>query len=124
MKLILSIILGIALIISPASAAEFIATVPIVWTDNSPRPDLSVPDTGDGDTSLIYHEYGVQRGGFNGWVGDELARIEKAHAIGDPSANFADVHMWTSPEKLERISKEKKDGKFVKIIKRLKNKKA
>lgn len=104
--------------------SKFIATVPITWNGNSPRPDLSVPDDGTGDTSLKYHEGEIQLGGFDGWVGDELSRIEKAHAIGDPSANFADVHIWTSPEKMERISKEKKDGKFVKKIKSLKNDKA
>ena len=125
MKIICTVLLIIALFITPAGAATVIAEVRVDYSNavlvngmrQGLRPVMKVPDDGDGDTALKYYDNGIQKGGFDGWVNLRKVSTEKSPT--------AEVHIWTSPEKLEKLSKEKDEhGNFKFKIKRLKNEKA
>ena len=91
--------------------AKFIATVQIERLPGGgirpiiPSPSgLHVP----GDSSvnaMCYMDGGKKKGGFEGWVGNELQRVEN-----DLNATTADVYLWAADVKLVKMSKEGAPG--------------
>ena len=106
----------------PASAAKVLVTVDVTENNGTFTPQIpsaSAIDSEDTD-GLCYTEGGEKKGGFSGWAPGELKRLKN-----DPAATTADVYLWTSEEKLVKMSKKKKgNGHFKYKIKKLRSEKA
>ena len=105
----------------PVCAAKVLFTVDITRTSGTltpQTPSASAIDSEETD-GLCYMKGREKKGGFSGWAKGELKRLKN-----DPTATTADVYLWTSEEKLVKMSKAKKEGKFKYRIKKLRSEKA
>ena len=117
------LIISILLISIPSYAAKVMIEVPVDYSNavlvnglwQGMRPIMTVPGN-DEDTSLTCKDGEIQKGGFDGWVNLPLVSLTKSPT--------AEVYIWTSPSKLEKMSKYKVDGKYKYKIKQLRNEKA